>query len=845
MKKILIPVVLIVLIAPILVISYLREDKKASHSEKTEGEGEDYFFQSHGFPYGKIDYDAQKKAAQSFKNTSQLRKSQTASWEFAGPVNIGGRIVDIEFDPTNQQKAYLAAASGGIFKTIDGGENWLPIFDNETTLSIGDIAVAPSSPNIIYVGTGEPNGGSGSLTYDANGIYKSTDAGSTWANVGLQNTRMTGHLAVHPTNPDIVFAACMGDLYAATPDRGLYKTTNGGLTWTNVLFVDDSTGAIDVVINPQNPNIVFAATWKRSRYVNSKDYAGVQSGLWKSEDGGNSFSRLGQSNGLPPVGVEYSRIGVDLCASSPNVVYCLYENEQYGNLGLFKSEDSGNNWVQTYDYDVVNSNGNTQSYWYGRLKCDPTDPNILYVIGFDLLKTIDGGNSYSLSFDGAHVDQHAVAIHPLNHNFVMAGNDGGLYISEDGGFSYNHHESLPISQIYRGEIDFSEPSNLYFGLQDNGTSYTPTGNNNDYSFLFGGDGFQSLVYRPNNSIILVGYQYGNIFKTTTKGTNWEPSTNGVFGIGNWNYPLVADPQVPSLIYTGTQHVFQSTDFGSSWFSISPELTSIDTTGTLLYGTITFIDVSPIDSEIIYAGTDDGKVWNTINGGNTWNQINSGLPLRWVTCVMTDPFDQNTAYVTFSGYRFHDPMSHVYKTTDNGQTWTDIGSNLPDIPCNNIIADPSIPNVLYLATDIGVYYTRNGGANWTPMTDGMPIVVCSDLKLHQPSRTLVVGTYGRSSYKLDLNLFLGLEKVNNLSTDFSVSPNPVTSEGATLNYNLLKPAEITISIYNIEGKSIFVNKNKSHAGKNSFPLDLKNASAGIYLINLKNGTESTSKKIILN
>lgn len=846
MKKILIPGLLIVLITPILVISFLRESKKASHSEKVEGEGEDYFFQSHSFPYGKIDYDAQKKAAQSFRNTPSLRKSQTASWQFAGPLNIGGRITDIEFNPSNQQIAYLAAASGGVFKTIDAGINWLPIFDNEITLSIGDIAVAPSDPNTIYVGTGESNGGSGSLTYDANGIYKSTDAGATWTNIGLQNTRMTGRVVVHPLNPEIVFAACMGDLYSATPDRGLYKTTNGGITWTNVLFVDDSTGAIDVVINPQNPNIVFATTWKRTRYVNSKDYAGVQSGVWKSLDGGNSFFRLDESNGLPPVGLEYSRIGINLCASSPNVVYCIYINDQYGYQGVYKSEDNGNNWLQTNDVTITSANGNSQAYWYGRVKCDPTDPNIAYVIGFDTYKTSDGGNSYNSTFLDAHVDQHTVAIHPLNHDFVMLGNDGGLHISHDAGLTWNHHESLPISQIYRSEIDFLNPSNLYFGLQDNGTNFTSTGNTNDYLNLFGGDGFQALVNRTSNFNILVGYQYGNIFKSSDQGFSWSSSSqNGVFGTGNWNYPLTADPQIPNLIYTGTQSIFQSSDFGSSWNNISPELTTLDNTGTLIFGTITFIDVSPLNNEIIYAGTDDGKVWNTLNGGTSWNQVNNGLPSRWVTSVKTDPFDENVAYVTFSGYRFHDTMAHVYKTIDNGQTWTDIGSNLPDIPCNNIIADPSIPDVLYLATDIGVYFTRNGGISWIPIADGIPIVVCSDLKLHQPSRTLVVGTYGRSSYKLDLNLFLGIKKVNNLSVNFSISPNPVTSIRASLTYTLLRPAEITITIYDIAGKMIFVNKNKSQTGKNIFPLELKNTPAGVYLVNLINGNETTSKKIILN
>ena len=846
MKKISIIIILLVLVAASTWIIFIPIDKKSNLVEIKKAEGEDYFFLSHSFPYYKIDYDAQKKAAKSFQASSLLRTKNIASWEFAGPLNIGGRIVDLEFDPINPQIAYLGAASGGVFKTIDGGLNWLPIFDNEVTLSIGDIAIASSDPNIIYVGTGEPNGGSGSLTYDANGMYKSIDAGATWTNIGLQNTRMTGRVAVHPTNPDIVFAACMGDLYSASPNRGLYKTSDGGTSWTNVLFVDDSTGAVEVVINPQNPNIVFATTWKRTRYVNAKDYSGVQSGVWKSVDGGNTFTRLNETNGLPPVGFEYSRIGIDLCASSPNIIYCMYLNDIYEFQGLYKSIDNGNNWIQTDDFALIDAMGRAQAYWYGRVKCDPTDPNILYVIGFDLYKTVDGGNSYNQTFFDVHVDQHAVAIHPLNNENVLVGNDGGLYRSQDAGLTWNHHESLPISQIYRSEIDYSIPSNLYFGLQDNGTSYTPTGDLDDYLFLFGGDGFQALVNRVNNFNILVGYQYGNIFKSTDHGLTWNSSSqNGVFGTGNWNYPLTTDPYNSEIIYTGTQQIFKSTDFGTSWNSISPDLTTLDQTGTIVFGTISFINVSPLNSDIIYAGTDDGKVWNTLNGGNTWNQISNGLPLRWVTCVETDPFNQSTAYVTLSGYRFHDTMNHVYKTIDNGQTWTDIGSNLPDIPCNNIIADPSIPDMLYLATDVGVYYTRNSGNTWLPIADGMPVVVCSDLKLHQPTRTLLVGTYGRSAYKLDLNLFLGMEQKNNLSFDISIFPNPVNAEIASLSYSLLYPSEIIVSIFDITGKLILSQKNNGHVGKNIFPVSFNNTPQGIYLVNIKDGIESVSLKVLVN
>ncbi len=822
---------------------------KDASTETAESENSDYFFIQHSFPYGKIDYAAHRAAALQYKQSqlaaAAFKTNDLAQWQFAGPVNSGGRIVDIAFDPSNTEIAYLAAASGGVFKTKDGGSTWQPVFDNETTLSIGDIAVAPSNPSVIYVGTGEANGGSGSLTYDANGIYKSINGGLTWTNVGLENTRMTGRVAIHPTDPDIAFAATMGDLYGPTPDRGLYKTTDGGLTWTNVLFVNDSTGVIDVVINPQNPDIVFAATWMRTRHANTKDYAGTESGIWKSTDGGNTFTQLGSANGLPPQGVEYSRIGIDLCDASPNVVYCVYIDGQYSFGGLYKSVNNGISWSETNDQSLQNSMANGQGYWYGRVKCDPVDPNIVFLIGFDMYKTVNGGSSWSNTFNGVHVDQHAVAIHPLNHNFVMLGNDGGLHISNNGGTNWTYNATLPISQVYRAEIDHSLPASIYVGLQDNGTNRTLSGLPDDYQFIFGGDGFQSLVNQNDSYTILAGYQYGNIWKSADGGYNWYPSYSyGIFGTGNWNYPLTIDPLNPDVIYTGTQNVFRSIDFGDTWSAISPALTQLDYTGTLIFGTISYIDASPIDEDIIYAGTDDGKVWNTLNGGNTWQEVDNGLPERWVTCVKADPFDKHTAYVTLSGYRFHDNASHVYKTTDDGQSWTDIGTGLPDVPVNGIIPDPLYESYFYLATDVGVYYTVNGGASWQPAGSGMPVVACVDLKLHQPTRTLVVGTYGRSVYKLSLDDLVGDVNVQTAATSFAVFPNPVTAGNALISYSVPTASPVRFTLQGYDGKIILEQNVSATAGKNTFAMDCKHTAAGVYLLSMQYGGRVVVQKVIV-
>jgi photosystem II stability/assembly factor-like uncharacterized protein len=842
MKKIFILIGTLLLASAIL-ISSKNNRKNPEENEAKEEAGFDFFYAQRSYPYDRIDYAAFQKAAQSSVNQlSGMRTASTASWQYAGPNNIGGRIVDIEMDPTNQNIAYLGAASGGVFKTTDGGTTWSPVFDGQTSLSIGDIAIAPSNTNILYVGTGEANGGSGSLTYDANGVYKSTDGGLTWTNVGLQLTRMTGRMAVHPTNPNIAFAATMGDLYAPTPDRGLYRTADGGLTWTKVLYLTDSTGCIDVVINPVNPNYVFACMSERTRRANAKRYYGVTSGLWRSVDGGLTWNQL--TSGLPSTAVSHSRIGVDLCASDPSTVYAMYIDTTYAFGGLFKSTNNGNTWTQTNDsYLTIDNAMATQGYWYGRIKVDPTDADIVYVIGFDMYKTMNGGNSWDSIFYDTHVDHHEIAVHPLNHDFVMNACDGGLHISYDGGTTWIHHDDLPITQFYTCSVDEQNPANLYGGAQDNGCNRTLTGSFYDWTKIVGGDGFCTFADPNDNTYVYGEYQYGNIFRSDDGGFNFNYiSFNGLSGQGNWNCPIVFDPQNTQTLFTGYQQVFRTDDRGDNWYSISPDLTTIDPTANLVFGSITSIDVSPLNSDIIYAGTDDGKVWNTLNGGGNWTNITGTLPVRWVTRVTCDPFLSNRAFVTLSGYRYHDNMVHIYMTTNNGTTWQDISGNLPDVPCNDIVTDPSADSLLYLATDIGVYFTRDMGANWNPLGPGMPVLVCTDLQLHNPTHTLVAATYGRGMYKMDLSAALGNEVFNVPSSMFSVYPNPA-SQYILINVQGAVCKKINIDIRDVQGRKVY--QNDIHTPNSGLAkINVSNFSKGIYFVSvLADGKRKVEKVMI--
>lgn len=808
----------------------------------------DYFYAQRSYPYNRIDYAAYQNSASAFR--SQLNSSKVnslAPWLYAGPNNIGGRIVDIEMHPTNQNIAYLGAASGGIFKTINGGADWLPVFDSQSAMSIGDLAISQSNPDIIFVGTGEPNGGSGSLTYDANGIYKSVDAGVSWNNVGLDSTRMTGKIVINPNNPDTVFAATMGDLYGATPNRGLYRTTDGGITWQKVLFLNDSTGAIDVVINPQNTSIVYAAMWERVRRVNHKRYSGASSGLYKSSDGGTTWTQL--TNGLPAPGSDISRIGIDLCNSQPNIVYAKYVDASLTLSGIYKSTDDGASWAAT-DISSIPMTGGSGEYWFGKIKVDPTDPDIVYQIGFDMYKTNDGGSTWFNSFYGTHVDHHAIAIHPLNNYFVMNGCDGGLNISNDGGDTWTHHQDLPITQFYCCELDNSNPAVLFGGTQDNNCIRTLTGSLYDWDYTIGGDGFYCLIDPVVNNFQYCEYQYGNIFSSTDGGMSWNYATTGIYGQANWNCPITFDPQNTSTLFTGAQQVFRSDDHAQSWYSISPDLVTINPNGgNLLHGTISTIDVSPLNSNIIYVGTDNGKVWMTNNAGVNWTNVTGTLPQRWITHVTCDPFVTSRAYVTISGYRFHDNAKHVYMTNDNGTTWQDISGNLPDVPMNDLVADADYDSVLYAASDVGVFITTDLGANWQPLGTGMPTLVCMDLRFHHTSRTLLVATYGRGMYKYDLSLFTSLANHNEENhLNITVSQNPV-NQNSVINLNVSKSSKSLLTVYDLNGKVVATKSigNLKQGATSILWGDIvgnKTLNAGSYVLSFSDGVSSKNIKVVV-
>jgi len=821
------------LILMILFSSCMKEKVRNREHEKDETSKSDWFVSQRMFPYNTVDYSAYKNSVQwRYQQQSAMRSTSLQSWRYAGPENLGGRVVDVEMSPTDFDTMYVSAASGGIFKTADAGISWTPIFDNNPSLSIGDLAIAPSNPNILYCGTGEANAGGGSLCYDGAGIFKSTDAGATWSYSGLDLTRNTGRIAIDPQNPDRAFAATMGDLFGENPERGLYRTTDGGSTWQQVLFRNDSTGAIDVLIHPQHSDTVFACLWTRVRRPDRRTYGGPDSGIYRSTDGGTTWTKLSQ--GLPTYAL--GRIGIDISKSNPNILYAIMSDSSGGNSQIMKSVDLGDTWTNVTNNFVPNA----YSYWYARVKIDPSNPNIVYALDLDLWHTDDGGQNWSTATNNwIHVDQHEVFFHPQNPNLMLLGNDGGFHISYDAGASWYMSDNLPIMQFYTCEIDEQNPVAIYGGSQDNGVNTTWNGDVDNWTNIWGGDGFVVLVDPTNSGMVYAESQYAYL----NTGINGVDPTDRT----NWNSPFVFNPLNPNTLYLGTEALYKTTDQGMNWYPLSGDLTngSMASAYPIVFATITTVAVAPTDTNIIYIGTDDGNIQMTTDEGASWNLVSSSLPVRWVTHLEVDPRDAMSVYATLSGYRYHDNAKHVYHTPDGGNTWNDISGNLPDIPCNDILIDTTY-STLYLATDIGVYYSYIGSNYWQLLGTGLPLVPVCDLRLHYPTHKLLAATYGRSMYDFDLNI---LTQQNEIipSVPFSVfvRQNPV-HDILSLTFYSGKKTQGTISMYDASGKKVLEDEIKISEGNNRLDKDLSAhaLNAGTYFLQVSCAEKSIVKKIFV-
>ncbi len=705
------------------------------------------------------------------------------SWRHIGPEIMSGRVVDVAVPPETNYTFYVASASGGVWKTINNGTSWTPIMDNVPSTSVGAVAVAPSNPDIVWAGLGEANIFRSSMS--GTGVYKSLDAGETWEHMGLPATHHIARIVIHPDNPDVVYAAASGHEYTYNPERGVYKTTDGGRTWDQILYVDEKTGAVDLVMDPSDSGILYASMWNRIRRPWHDPKIEPGNAVFKTSDGGENWTKLTQ--GLPPSG-KAGRIGLDVCAAQPNVVYAFFDMHYLGRArsgapdegekeiipaAVFRSDDKGSTWTKvSRDTPIMQRLVRTYGWVFGQIRVDPKDPDTVYILGVPLLKSVDGGQSFEALRDrGLHGDHHALWIDPDDSSRLINGNDGGINLSYDGGETWENIQNLPVVQFYNVYLDNAEPFNVYGSIQDNGSwmgpvTYRPGRNPVwDWKQIPGGEASYIELDPQDPDILYTAGYYGRMLRSEKVDGAWQTvniAPEGQIGPeagqqdvprlrGQWLAPFMFSPANPCVLYLGRQYLLRSMDKGESWEKISPDLTCGDPAeqGDIPYATITSISESPLRFGLIYVGTDDGKVQVTRDGGNSWKEIMRELPYKkWVSRVTASAFDEGVVYLTLNGKRDDDFADYVFRSGDYGETWVDISGNIPGGPVNVIREDPKDPNILYLGTDLGVYVTVNGGDEWHVLGSGLPVTFVHDLKIHPRDDAAVIATHGRGMFVLD-------------------------------------------------------------------------------------------------
>ncbi len=715
-----------------------------------------YFMQRLG-PDGRFATVAYTQGLQEARLTASQRSITgfEEDWVTQGPGNIGGRINTVAVHPTNEDIIYVGFSHGGVFKTTDGGDNWLPIFDEQVFLSIGNIVLDPIDPNIVYVATGDAN--ITGLPFIGDGLYRSMDGGDTWTHLGLEAQRIISKVIVDHQNNNTIFAACMGLPFEKNNERGLYRSVDNGSSWEQVLFISDSTGIIDMVMHPDDPNVLYAVGWDRIRNNTISIVKGYGAKVYKTVDGGDNWTIL--EGGLPN-DQPHSRMGIAISESNPNIVYAQYVNADNFQLeAIYRTEDDGNNWtpipIDEYNNGLSDNAMGGFGWYFGKIRVNPTNPDDIYLLGVDLWRTPFAGQFWEKASPNwwtyeVHADKHDMVF--LNDGSLLLATDGGLYRFDNNTQSWEDMEDIPTTQFYRVAHNPFNPDWYYGGAQDNGTTGGNAGNINEWPRIYGGDGFQMAFDPVDADRYFVETQRGNITVTVDGGNNYESGDDGIDSDDrrNWDMPYFISPHFSQVLYTGTYRMYRGVGNIPFWEPISEDLT--DGTDTAhRYHNITAVDESPIQEGLLYAGTGDGNLWRGENGGSDWISISAGLPDQYVTDVIASPTDVNTVFVTYSGYRDNDFLPRIHRSANQGADWEDISGNLPDLAINELLIMPETnDSILFVATDGGVYGTVTAGTEWERLGANMPIVPVYDMVLNPVNNELVAGTHARSimSYPLD-------------------------------------------------------------------------------------------------
>jgi photosystem II stability/assembly factor-like uncharacterized protein len=702
---------------------------------------------------------------------AEVKAFDNLNWRSIGPANMSGRVADVEGVPGNPNIVYVGSASGGVWKTTNGGNSWTPIFERQGTQSIGDIALEPNNPDVVWVGTGESNARN-SVSF-GDGVYKSTDGGKTWKHVGLRETNSISRIIINPRNPDIVYVAAVGRLWGPNEERGVFMTTDGGKTWAKTLYIDKNHGASDLEIDPQNPNILYAGMWLFERKPWTHTSGSDKGGVFRSTDGGRTWNKV--TNGLPKM---IGRIGLAVSQSNPNVVYAITEAKEGA---LYRSDNKGETFQMTYQRNNIVSRG----FYYTTVRVDPSNENKVFAVSSPLFVSIDGGRNFRTIAPRIHIDYHAFWIDPQNPKRIWLGNDGGIAVSNDGGDSWENVNNFPLGQFYQIFADNSQPFyNISGGLQDNGTWTGPSRTrdmagilNDHWKMVSFGDGFFAIAHPDNPNLFLTESQGGAVVRTNL--SNGEQQTvipyyapggaaeNNKFRF-NWNSPLIPSPHDKNTVYLAGNAVFKSTDFGLSWTQISQDLTTNnkerlkdaggpifpENTSAEYFCTIISLAESPIQAGQIWAGTDDGNLQVTTDSGKNWTNVNKNVPNvsadSSVSHVEPSRVNANTVYVAYDRHKFDDYKPYVFKSTDGGKSFTNITGNLPANAYVHVVReDPKNPNLIYAGTEIGLFASYDGGKNWITLgLKNFPNVAVHDIIVHPRDNDLILGTHGRSIWVFD-------------------------------------------------------------------------------------------------
>ena len=837
-------------------------------------------------------YSQQKESplVNSFHEHIKLKNESNIhlDWISLGPVLNSARVESIQVDEKNPGTMYVAFGSGNLWKTVNNGITWKPIFENQPSLGIGDIALAPSNSDIIYVGTGESLKKARNFTMPGTGMYKSTNAGDTWEHIGLEDSWHIGEISVHPTNPDIVLVSVLGHFWSKNVNRGIYKTEDGGKSWKHVLYIDENTGSNDIVISNSNPKVIYASMWE-----NNPGISGLNSGIYKSSDGGDNWEKL--INGLP-YGKKMGRIGLAVSYSNPNKVYALIDNLSKNRseaAEVYKTIDGGKLWERTHEDELMIFPG--IGWYFADIYVNPKDDEEIYSLGVRIAKSMDGGKTFNNLYGTVkrinpsdakflHLDHCELWINPKNPKHIALGNDGGLFVSYDKGESWMHYNNIPAGEFYDITISNEEPYLIYGGTQDDATVYGPAKEwNNKYSdkwkYLWidawdGGDGCVTEVDPIDPSIVYFSMQNGAIRRKnmkTGKSISIKPklpkeNSNTL----NYNFitPYFISPHNNKTLYHGGNFVMKTIDQGNSWSSISPDLSKSKTLEKNSFSAGAIAE-SSLQKGLLYYGSDKGSFWVTENDGQSWKENSKNIKDNYIRSIYPSKFSKSRVYMAMSGINYDDLGNYIYISENYGKDWKSIRSNLPNEPANIIIEDLKYENVLYAGLYRGVYISFDRGNSWSILGKNLPIVSISDLIIDEKSGDLIAATHGRGIYKLNLNpihysikkgvsveknILFPISDINRpLINDTHKEPISSSAEKLSISFFINKNEKVLTEVYNDKNDLIWRYKFDAKKGFNEFRWDIiyektksnlpyfihynKYLPAGKYKLNLKLSDEN--------